>query len=261
MAVSHLIVFMPLSPIVAVIRQVYDGSTLGDVTWIHQRVRRERPMTFHDIRLAVRTLVLDRSVSVVVILCLALGIGVNATLFSVIDGVLVQPLPFPQADRLVVLNEVSERRGIREAGVSYPALQDIRERATSLSAVAASRAASSRSPIVMTRSVCRARQSRRTSSPRSASSRSSAATSVEDDDRPGADPVVMISHDVWQRRYHADPAVVGRSHQDQRHAAHRRRRDAAAIQFSSKRRRCGFRSRRTPPQTGAIRGTCSRSAG
>jgi hypothetical protein len=37
MAVSHLIVFMPLSPIVGVIRQVYDGSTLGDVTWIHQR--------------------------------------------------------------------------------------------------------------------------------------------------------------------------------------------------------------------------------
>jgi hypothetical protein len=70
--------------------------------------------------------------------CLALGIGVNTTLFSVIDGVLIQPLPFPQADRLVVLNEVSERRGIREAGVSYAEMQDIRERAKSLSTVAAS---------------------------------------------------------------------------------------------------------------------------
>ena len=95
-------------------------------------------MTFHDIRLALRSLVHDRSVSAIVILCLALGIGVNATLFSLIDGVLIQPLPFPQADRLVVLNEVSERRGIREAGVSYPAMQDIRERAKSLSTVAAS---------------------------------------------------------------------------------------------------------------------------
>ncbi len=95
-------------------------------------------MIFHDIRLALRSLVRDRSVSAIVILCLALGIGVNATLFSVIDGVLIQPLPFLQADRLVVLNEVSERRGIREAGVSYPAMQDIRERAKSLSAVAAS---------------------------------------------------------------------------------------------------------------------------
>ncbi len=87
---------------------------------------------------ALRSLVHDRSVSAIVIPCLTLGIGVNATLFSVIDGVLIQPLPFLQADRLVVLNEVSERRGIREAGVSYPAMQDIRERAKSLSAVAAS---------------------------------------------------------------------------------------------------------------------------
>ena len=64
-------------------------------------------MTFRDFRLALRSLVHDRSVSAIVILCLALGIGVNATLFSVIDGVLIQPLPFLQADRLVVLNEVS----------------------------------------------------------------------------------------------------------------------------------------------------------
>src|SRR5882762_4058199 len=95
-------------------------------------------MIFHDIRLALRSLVRDRSVSAIVILCLALGISVNATLFSVIDGVLIQPLPFPQADRLVVLNELSDRRGVREAGVSYPTLEDIRERATSLAAVAAS---------------------------------------------------------------------------------------------------------------------------
>jgi hypothetical protein len=46
--------------------------------------------------------------------------GVNSTLFSVIDGVLIHRFHFPQADRLVVLNEVSERRGIREAGVSLP---------------------------------------------------------------------------------------------------------------------------------------------
>ena len=105
-------------------------------------------MTFHDIRLAVRSLVRDRSVSAIVILCLALGIGVNATLFSVIDGVLIQPLPFPQPDRLVVLSEVSERRGIREAGVSYPTLQDMRERATSLSAVAASSVPNGSSAVV-----------------------------------------------------------------------------------------------------------------
>ena len=135
-------------------------------------------MTFHDIRLAVRSLVLDRSVSAIVVLCLALGIGVNATLFSVIDGVLIQPLPFPQPDRLVVLNEISERRGIPEAGVSYLTLQDIRERTTSLSAVAASSGRLIALSIVMRRSVWRARQSRRICSRLSASNRSSAAISA-----------------------------------------------------------------------------------
>ena len=74
-------------------------------------------MGFRDIKYAIRSLVHDRSVSVIVIACLALGIGVNATLFSVIDGVLIQPLPFAEPDRLFVLNETSERRGIRDAGV------------------------------------------------------------------------------------------------------------------------------------------------
>src|SRR5579862_2113857 len=167
-------------------------------------------MTCQDIRLAVRTLVIDRSVSVVVVLCVALGIGVNATLFSVIDGVLVQPLPFPQADRLVVLNELSERRGIREAGVSYLTLQDIRERATSLSALAAS---SSRVMALSDLDNAERVQGAAITSnlfPTLGVQPILGRTFVEDDDRTGADPVVMISHDVWQRRYNADQAVVGR---------------------------------------------------
>ena len=95
-------------------------------------------MTFHDIRLAVRSLVHRSVVSAIVILCLSLGIGVNATLFSVIDGVLIQPLPFAEPDRLLVLNEIFERGGIREAGVSYPDSAGLRERTTSFAPMAAS---------------------------------------------------------------------------------------------------------------------------
>jgi putative ABC transport system permease protein len=168
-------------------------------------------MTFHDIRPAVRSLTVDRSVSAIVILCLALGIGVNATLFSVIDGVLIQPLPFPQPDRLVVLNEGSERRGIHEAGVSYVTLQDIRERATSLSAVAASRgrviALSDRDEAERVEGAAITSNLFPTLGVQPILGRQFR----EDDDRPGAEPVVMLSHDVWQRRYRGDPAVVSRS--------------------------------------------------
>jgi len=167
-------------------------------------------MTFQDIRLAIRSLLRDRSVSAIVIVCLAVGIGVNATLFSVIDGVLIQPLPFPRPEQLVVLSEVSEPRGIRDAGVSYPALQDIREQARSLSAVAGSSG----------RVIALSDGDDAERVPGAAITSNLFATLGvlpirgrdfhEDDDRPGAEPVVMLSHEVWQRRYHADPAMVGR---------------------------------------------------
>jgi putative ABC transport system permease protein len=168
-------------------------------------------MTFHDIRFAVRRLVLDRSVSAIVILCLALGIGVNATLFSVIDGVLIQPLPFSEPDRLVVLDEVSERLGIRKAGLSYPTLQDLRERATSLSAVAAS---SARVIALSDRDEAERVQGAAITSnlfPTLGVQPILGRPFREDDDRWGAEPVVMLSHEVWQRRYRGDPALVGRS--------------------------------------------------
>jgi putative ABC transport system permease protein len=168
-------------------------------------------MGLRDIRYAVRSLILDRGVSSIVILCLALGIGVNATLFSVVDGVLIQPLPYVEPDRLVILNETSERRGIREAGVTYAMLLDLRERATSLESIAAS---SGRSIAL--------------SDGAEAERFQGAAITWNlfpilgvppvlgrhfraDDDRQGAEPVVMLSHEVWQRRYQGDPAMAGRS--------------------------------------------------
>ena len=93
-------------------------------------------MGLRDIKYAVRSLVMDRGVSIIVIVCLALGIGVNATLFSVIDGVLIQPLPFAEPERLFVLTENSERRGIREDGVAYRTLQDWKERTTAFASIA-----------------------------------------------------------------------------------------------------------------------------
>lgn len=168
-------------------------------------------MSFREIRHALRSLVHDRSISVIVIACLALGIGVNATLFSVVDGVLIQPLPYAEPDRLVVLNETSERRGIREAGVSYQSLRDWEQRMTTFAAMAAASGTS----IAL--------------SDGAEAERFAGAAVTWDlfpllgmppllgrqfnatDDRPGAEPVVMLSHEVWQRRYHGDSNIVGRS--------------------------------------------------
>ena len=85
-------------------------------------------MLLQDIKYAVRSLVFDRGVTALVVLCLALGIGINATLFSMVDGVLIKSLPYAEAERLLILNETFERGGIREAGVSYQNMQDWKRR-------------------------------------------------------------------------------------------------------------------------------------
>src|SRR5919108_2454628 len=60
----------------------------------------------HNARLAVRTLAQQKSFTLAALVTLALGIGANTAIFSIVYGVLVRPLPFPESDRLVQLTEV-----------------------------------------------------------------------------------------------------------------------------------------------------------
>src|SRR6187402_3582690 len=95
-------------------------------------------MLLQDFKYAIRSLVFDRGVTTLVVLCLALGIGINATLFSVIDGVLIQSLPFAEAERLLIINEVFTRDGLQDEGLSYQTLRDWQRGTTSFSAIVAS---------------------------------------------------------------------------------------------------------------------------
>ncbi len=168
-------------------------------------------MILQDIKYAVRSLVHDRGVAAIVVACLALGIGINATLFSVIDGVLIQSLPFAGADRLLVLNETFEPGGVREAGVSYQNLRDWKVQTTAFSSIVATSG----------RSITLSDGAEPERYPGAAITWDLFPTlgvppalgrqfNLEDD-RPGAEPVVILSDDVWRRRYNADVAIIGRS--------------------------------------------------
>jgi hypothetical protein len=61
------------------------------------------PRLLHDIRIATRTLVRSRFVSVLAVVAFALGIGVTTAVFSIFNGVLLTPLPYPQPDQLVAV--------------------------------------------------------------------------------------------------------------------------------------------------------------
>jgi putative ABC transport system permease protein len=169
-------------------------------------------MLFQDLRYAVRTLLANPGFTATAILCLSLGIGLNSAIFSVVDGVLLQPFPYPDADRMVVLNSTNQRAGVNRGVLSWLDVRDIKEQSTTLEGVAAF---SGRS---LTVSDGTSEPERYNGAPVSASLFSLLGTPpalgrdfTENDDHAGAERVVMLSDDVWKNRYNSDPSIVGRS--------------------------------------------------
>ena len=163
-----------------------------------------------DLRFALRLLVKDRWFSVVAITALALGIGVNATVFTLVNAVLIRGLPFPEADRLYVLGVKRQTSTGGGEPISRPDLLDWRASTTSYEGLAAflrgsmtvSDARTSpedtpgvwitangfdllRQPMLFGRSFRRG------------------------DDEPGAERVVILGHALWQSRYRGDRGVLG----------------------------------------------------
>src|SRR5512145_191675 len=94
-------------------------------------------MVLQDLRYAVRTLARSPLFTLIAVACLALGIGVNSTIFSVVDGVLLQPYPYPDAHQIVVLNSTNQKSGVNRSIISWPDFEDYRDQNTTLSTLAA----------------------------------------------------------------------------------------------------------------------------
>jgi putative ABC transport system permease protein len=83
-----------------------------------------------DIRFGLRMLLKSPSVSIVATIALALGIGANTAIFSVVNAVLLRPLPFPDSESLVAVFETNLERGLQRGSHSYPNFMDIRAQNT-----------------------------------------------------------------------------------------------------------------------------------
>src|SRR5207237_542129 len=91
---------------------------------------------FQDLRYGVRMLLKNPGFTAVVILTLALGIGANAALFSVVNGVLLNPLPFPQPEQLVTLHQ--SKPNFKTGAIPYPNFRDWQKENQTFSAMAIS---------------------------------------------------------------------------------------------------------------------------
>src|SRR5688500_6377799 len=89
-----------------------------------------------DIKFGMRMLLKSPSLSIVATIALALGIGANTAIFSVVNAVLLRPLPFPDSESLVALYETDRQRGSLQGSHSYPNFFDLRAQNTTLERVA-----------------------------------------------------------------------------------------------------------------------------
>src|SRR5215510_7838442 len=80
-----------------------------------------------DVRYGLRMLLKAPSVSIVATIALALGIGANTAIFSVVNAVLLRPLPFPDSDSLMSVWERDTTRGLLKGSYSYPNFFDLRD--------------------------------------------------------------------------------------------------------------------------------------
>ncbi len=162
-----------------------------------------------DLQYAGRQMFKSPGFAVIAILTLALGIGANTTIFSVINGVLLNPLPYPHADRLVVL--FHHKPNFTKGSISYLNFLDWQRDNRSFDAMAAYRYGNAK----LTGS----------GEPENLSGRMVSAgffeilgvkpllgrTFITDEDQLGANPTVMISEGFWKRKFASNPNVIGQA--------------------------------------------------
>ena len=154
---------------------------------------------WQDIRYGLRMLWKNRGVSAIVILALALGIGANSAIFSVVNTVLLRPLPYDQSDRLVFLNEKSPV--LDEMSISYPNFLDWREHNQSFEKIGVyNRGSYNLTGAGDPERIVTAQMSADMFTLLRVNALHGRVY-TNDEDRPGGTPVVVLSYGLWQRRF------------------------------------------------------------
>ena len=165
-----------------------------------------------DIRYGIRTLGKNPGFTAVAVLTLALGIGANTAIFSVVENVLLRPLPYPQPGNLVQIWNTYPPQAPR-AGLSPGDYADWRQQNASFSEMGGYAHISQGFNLTGEGEPQRVLGSYASAGlfPLLGIHLAAGHYFVEEEDRAGSSPVVILSHHLWQSRFGGDPAVVGRT--------------------------------------------------
>jgi putative ABC transport system permease protein len=164
-----------------------------------------------DLRFGLRTLRKSPGFTVIALFTLALGIGANTAIFSIVDAVMLKPLPFPDSDKLVFMTSAFEKQGVtRNFATSYADFLDWRSTAKSFTGMASYHQdsftlAGLDQPLHVSGETV------------SGDFFSTLGTQpllgrgfTRDEEKPGT-RVVVLSHDLWQSAFHGDRSIIGRA--------------------------------------------------
>jgi len=184
------------------------ASAFWDALWLQPK--RLEDELIQDLMLGMRMLVKHPAFTSIAVTTLAVGIGANITIFSVVNAVLLRPLPYPNAERLVFLWTEVPKEGVKERASAYATVSDWRTQNTSFEDLAFF------DPTAVTLSAAadpEPAMSMRTSAnlfPLLGVAPSLGRTFTDEEVQQKA-RVVVISHGLWLRRFGASPSVLGQT--------------------------------------------------
>ncbi len=167
---------------------------------------------WQDLRYGIRTLTKHPGFTLVAVLTLALGVGANTAIFSVVQTLLLRPLPYPQPDRLLEIWNTYMPQ-VPRAALSPGDYADWRQQATSFSEIGAYAEISQGFNLTGENEPQRVLVGYASSSlfPMLGVRMAAGRSFLPEEDKTGSAPVVVLSHRLWQSRFGADPSVVGRT--------------------------------------------------
>ncbi|HET9533498.1 MAG TPA: ABC transporter permease [Blastocatellia bacterium] len=171
-------------------------------------------MLWQDLRYGGRMLLRDPGFTLIAVFTLALGIGANTAIFSVVYGLLVRPLPFHEPDRLVFLWQTSQRSSLPQLPFSFPNFTDVKEQSEVFEEVGAWSAYNDTRFNLTGGADPEQVQAALVSAnffPILGVQPMLGRTLLPEEDKEGAERAVVISHGLWQRRFGADPDLPGKT--------------------------------------------------
>jgi predicted permease len=168
-------------------------------------------LMFQDLRYAARMLRKNAALTIVIVLSLAVGIGANTAIFSVVNALLLKPLPYPEPDRLAILWLRSPGIGIPQDWPSPGQYMDIKAENHSFDELSISIGGSFNLTGLDRPERLEGMRTSSTLLDMLGAKPLLGRTLLAEEDQPGKPPVALLTHGLWKRLFGGDPQIVGRS--------------------------------------------------